>query len=223
MDSAEQAALSESSSQSHSSSVNQHYDARRVNEYNSDGKLSDGARHLDLIFMRRFERLPVNLTFSTILVPESVDLENGEVKNALQWSSHLDPLFQSNLERDPGLSWQYFGSTTGFLRRFPGTAWPPEGSKGSREIYDFRLQQWFVQASSSPKDFIILLDTSSSISWKNYEISKETISTMLDTMAENDFFNVITFTDSDVKSLIPCFQVNNIYKIYVFIFNILYF
>lgn len=206
MDSAEQAALSESNSQSLSSSPYQHYDARRVNEYNSDGKLSDGARHLDLIFMRRFERLPVNLTFSTILVPESVDLDDNDVKNSLQWSSHLDPLFQSNLERDPGLSWQYFGSTTGFLRRFPGTAWPPEGSKGSREIYDFRLQQWFVQASSSPKDFIILLDASSSVSSKNYEIAKETISTLLDTMAENDFFNVIIFTDS-VKSVIACFQV----------------
>ncbi|KAL5282154.1 CACNA2D4 family protein [Megaselia abdita] len=205
MDSAEQAALSESNTQSHSSSGTQHYDARKVNEYNSDGKLSDGARHLDLIFMRRFERLPVNLTFSTILVPELIDLEDNDVKNALQWSSHLDPLFQSNLERDPGLSWQYFGSTTGFLRRFPGTAWPPEGSKGSREIYDFRLQQWFIQASSSPKDFIILLDTSSSISWKNYEIAKETIATILDTMGENDFFNIFIFTDS-VKSLISCFQ-----------------
>lgn len=158
MDSAEQAALSELDAQgSHSgSSNNQHYDARRINEYNADGKLADGARHMDIRFMRRFERLPVNLSLSSILVPNGVSLDDGDVKAALQWSAHLDPLFQNNLERDPALSWQYFGSTSGFLRRFPGTAWPPEGSKGSKQIHDFRTHNWFVQAASSPKDIVSL-------------------------------------------------------------------
>lgn len=160
MDSAEQAALSELDTQSsHSATTNnQHYDARRINEYNADGKLADGARHMDIRFMRRFERLPVNLSLSSILVPNGVSLDDGDVKAALQWSSHLDPLFQNNLERDPALSWQYFGSTSGFLRRFPGTAWPPEGSKGSKQINDFRTQNWFVQAASSPKDIVSTLE-----------------------------------------------------------------
>lgn len=161
MDSAEQAALSELDAQgSHSSSSNnQHYDARRINEYNADGKLADGARHMDIRFMRRFERLPVNLSLSSILVPNGVSLDDGDVKAALQWSVHLDPLFQNNLERDPALSWQYFGSTSGFLRRFPGTAWPPEGSKGSKQINDFRTHNWFVQAASSPKDIVSQFET----------------------------------------------------------------
>lgn len=158
MDSAEQAALSELDSQGSSeegaASGQRHYDARRINEYNADGKLADGARHMDIRFMRRFERLPVNLSLSSILVPHGVDLETVDMKSALQWSAHLDPLFQNNLERDPALSWQYFGSSSGFLRRFPGTAWPPEGSKGSKLIHDFRTHNWFVQAASSPKDIV---------------------------------------------------------------------
>ncbi|XP_037897519.1 voltage-dependent calcium channel subunit alpha-2/delta-3 isoform X2 [Glossina fuscipes] len=207
MDSAEQAALSELETQgSHSATAsNQHYDARRINEYNADGKLADGARHMDIRFMRRFERLPVNLSLSSILVPTSVSLNEDDVKAALQWSSHLDPLFQNNLERDPALSWQYFGSTTGFLRRFPGTAWPPEGSKGSKQIHDFRTHNWFVQAASSPKDIMILLDSSSSMSEKSFVLALETAFNILDTLGENDYVNLITFSDM-VKTPVPCFK-----------------
>ncbi|XP_017472121.1 PREDICTED: voltage-dependent calcium channel subunit alpha-2/delta-4 isoform X2 [Rhagoletis zephyria] len=209
MDSAEQAALSELDSQnSHSTSAttnNQHYDARRINEYNSDGKLADGARHMDIRFMRRFERLPVNLSLSSILVPNGVSLDDGDVKAALQWSAHLDPLFQNNLERDPALSWQYFGSSTGFLRRFPGTAWPPEGSKGSKQIHDFRTQNWFVQAASSPKDIMILLDSSSSMSDKSFDLATATAFNILDTLGEDDFVNLITFAE-EIKTPVPCFK-----------------
>lgn len=42
------------------------------------------------------------------------------VVNALRWSEHLDPVFVNNYEVDPTLSWQFYGSSTGFLRRFPG-------------------------------------------------------------------------------------------------------
>ncbi|CAD7085406.1 unnamed protein product, partial [Hermetia illucens] len=206
MDSAEQAALSDSDRESqHTSPTSTVYDARRINEYNSDGRLAEGARHMDLRFMRRFERLPVNLSISSILVPNGVDLNSPEVKASLAWSSHLDPLFANNLERDPALSWQYFGSSSGFLRRFPGTAWPPEGSKGSKQINDFRAQNWFVQAASSPKDVVILLEASSGISETNFEISMTVAFAILDTLGENDFINLVTFADG-VTSPVPCFR-----------------
>jgi hypothetical protein len=129
MDSAEQAALSESDPehQAQKSHSNVFYDARRVNVYDSDGKLASGAKHMLLRHMKRFEGLPVNVSLSSVLFANNVDLSEAEVQSSISWSSHLDPLFANNLEKDSALSWQFFGSKSGFLRRFPGTAWPPEG------------------------------------------------------------------------------------------------
>lgn len=44
-----------------------------------------------------------------------------EVLKAIQWSEKLDSIFLNNYQKDPTLSWQFFGSSTGFMRQFPGT------------------------------------------------------------------------------------------------------
>lgn len=206
MDSAEQAALSESDPehQAQKPHSNVFYDARRVNVYDSDGKLADGAKHMLLRHMKRFEGLPVNVSLSSVLFTDGVEVD-PEVQSAISWSSHLDPLFANNLEKDSALSWQYFGSSSGFLRRFPGTAWPPEGSRGSREINDFRIEDWFIQAASSPKDIIILLDSSGSMSGKQFALAKTTAFAILETLGDDDYVNLITFSDV-VRSAVPCFS-----------------
>lgn len=43
-----------------------------------------------------------------------------DVIHAIKWSENLDSIFRTNYESDPNLSWQYFGSSTGFMRQFPG-------------------------------------------------------------------------------------------------------
>lgn len=76
MDSAEQAALSESerdSSQAQSQSAFRHYDLRHLNDY-----ISDDAKDLPAKPMRRFEKLIVNLTHSSILAPAGINL-NGDL------------------------------------------------------------------------------------------------------------------------------------------------
>lgn len=35
-------------------------------------------------------------------------------------SEALNPVFVENFQRDPTLTWQYFGSSAGFFRIFPG-------------------------------------------------------------------------------------------------------
>lgn len=40
--------------------------------------------------------------------------------NDIRWSEALDKTFESNWRNDPSLLWQYFASTTGFLRLYPG-------------------------------------------------------------------------------------------------------
>lgn len=80
--------------------------------------------------------------------------KDSNIQSSVAWSAHLDPIFASNLERDAALSWQYFGSKDGFLRRFPGTQWPRVDSSENVPIKDFRTQDWFMQAASSPKDIV---------------------------------------------------------------------
>ena len=42
------------------------------------------------------------------------------ILEAISWSADLDMVFTNNYKHNPTLSWQYFGSSTGFLRHFPG-------------------------------------------------------------------------------------------------------
>ncbi|XP_059617030.1 voltage-dependent calcium channel subunit alpha-2/delta-3 isoform X2 [Phlebotomus argentipes] len=212
MDSAEQAALSSETDQEPQAQTQIHnaangfYDSRHLNEYASNGRLVEGAKEMLLRPMRRFERLPVNLTLSSILVPPGIDVNDADVQASIAWSSHLDPLFANNMERDPALSWQYFGSSKGFLRRFPGTAWPPDGQKMDKDINDFRTENWFVQAASSPKDIFILVDGSKSMcSSSNHHLASATVGAILDTLGDDDYVNVVTFTDS-AKALVHCFS-----------------
>lgn len=43
-----------------------------------------------------------------------------DVVKDIQWSQELDSIFISNYQKDPTLSWQFFGSSLGFMRQFPG-------------------------------------------------------------------------------------------------------
>lgn len=52
---------------------------------------------------------------------------------------------------------------------------------------------------------MILLDSSSSMSDKSFELATATAFNILDTLGENDFVNLITFAE-DVKTPVPCFK-----------------
>lgn len=161
----------------------------------------------------------------------------SDVRSSIAWTQHLDPIFANNLERDAALSWQYFGSSTGFLRRFPGTQWPHTAATDNQPINDFRIEDWFIQAASSPKDIVrksnddnnnksqlnhthcfvqffsptsvalqmILLDASGSMSGKSFALAIKTVNAILDTLSDNDFVNLIAFSDS-TRSAVPCFK-----------------
>lgn len=195
MDIAEQAALSESDRDS--AHYHQHHQAQsQTGHKHITDYMSDEAKELANKPMRRFENLVVNLTHSSVYAPDGISLsgklvcsshvwsmsngsgmmilfvsfhrEDTNVQSSVAWSSHLDPIFASNLERDAALSWQYFGSTEGFMRRFPGTQWPHKGSTKSEPIKDFRTQDWFMQAASSPKDIVSRGPSGRDSEWRRF-------------------------------------------------------
>lgn len=55
----------------------------------------------------------------------------------------------------------------------------------------------YIQAATSPKDIIIVVDISGSMKGLKLTIAKHTINTILDTLGENDFVNVIAVRASN--------------------------
>merc|ERR1711962_1169709 len=104
---------------------------------------------------------------------------------------------------DPEISWQYFGSTNGFLRQYPAEAW--EGK--DPDIYDARMRDWYIKAAASPKEIVIMLDTSGSMTGLRKEIAKHTVLTILETLSEDDFVTVYSFSKEPVP-LVDCFNVD---------------
>lgn len=59
------------------------------------------------------------LTFNQYVYVIHVILAPDVIKG-IHWSEGLDTHFINNYQSDPTLSWQYFGSSTGFMRHYPG-------------------------------------------------------------------------------------------------------
>ncbi|KAF4522689.1 hypothetical protein B566_EDAN012706 [Ephemera danica] len=166
------------------SSPASYLDARRLNGRSKDGKLLSGHREIRLVAgpPQYYGSLPVNTSCSVVMIPDAVDAEDPAVQSAIAWSELLEPLLINNYESDPALSWQYFGSSEGFVR----TA-------------------WYVESATSPRDVVILMDASGSMSGQKRSLASATASAILDTLGANDFVNVFRFSES-TQELVPCFK-----------------
>ncbi|CAG2100560.1 unnamed protein product [Medioppia subpectinata] len=180
-----------------------------------------------------FEGANVNLDKSAVHVPINVYERAHDIVNDIKWSEALTQSFKNNLAFDPGLSWQFFGSSRGFLRLYPATQWKNEIEfleldTPPPDLYDCRLRPWYalhdnlivytvngvqtddpmhryIQGAASPKDVIILLDSSGSMTGLRNSIAKNVISTILDTLTDDDYVSVMRFSDT-VDYINKCFD-----------------
>nr|XP_031849146.1 voltage-dependent calcium channel subunit alpha-2/delta-3 isoform X2 [Nomia melanderi] len=192
-----------------------YYSSQRFDTFSGDGKSSATGQENFLFSSRHFDHLPINLTFSTVLMPAGIKDDYREVTADIQWSEYLDLLFVNNYESDPSLSWQYYGATSGFLRRFPAISWPPSEERASnskrtasrvlRDVYDFRISNWFVGAANSPKDLAILVDIECYASERIKRLTVATVQTILDTLGPNDYANVYRYGDT-AEEIVQCFK-----------------
>uniref|UniRef100_S4RL35 Calcium voltage-gated channel auxiliary subunit alpha2delta 4 n=1 Tax=Petromyzon marinus TaxID=7757 RepID=S4RL35_PETMA len=180
-----------------------YYNAVFINDVDEEGNYIELAREFILEPNAHFNNLAVNTSLSNVQVPTNVYNKEPNIVNGAFWSEALNPVFEDNFERDATLTWQYYGSSTGFFRQYPGIKWTPD--ENGVISFDCRNRGWYIQAATSPKDIVILVDVSGSMKGLRLTIAKQTISTILDTLGDNDFVNVIAYNEQ-LHYIEPCFE-----------------
>ncbi|UJR10091.1 hypothetical protein I4U23_014313 [Adineta vaga] len=179
-------------------------DGQSVNEVDNEYK----ALKKDLYIQQKkhFGGAFVNITHSTVHVPTIIYYLNKEILLTANWSYNLNQAFIDNYNHDPELTWQYFCSQTGLYRVWPGHKWEyPEGDTEKLDLFDCRVQNWYIRATSSPRDVIILIDASGSMTGLKKSIAVQTVETILDTLSDDDFVQIIKFQE-EPEFVDECFQ-----------------
>ncbi|XP_050314847.1 voltage-dependent calcium channel subunit alpha-2/delta-3 [Anthonomus grandis grandis] len=153
-----------------------------------------------------FYNLPVNTNHSSVYVTTNVYDKEQNVIEAIQWSEALDKIFRQNYKSDPALSWQYFGSSSGIMRHYPAMHWVEKDRRDvKKDVFDCRIRTWFIEAATCTKDVIILIDNSGSMDGMGKHIGKLIAYSILDTFSNNDYVNVLNYSDSKSSYTVPCF------------------
>nr|XP_008533355.1 PREDICTED: voltage-dependent calcium channel subunit alpha-2/delta-4 isoform X4 [Equus przewalskii] len=180
-----------------------YYNSVLINERDENGNYVELGAEFVLESNAHFSNLLVNTSISSVQLPTDVYNKDPDILNGVYMSEALNPVFVENFQRDPTLTWQYFGSSTGFFRIYPGIKWTPD--ENGVIAFDCRNRGWYIQAATSPKDIVIVVDTSGSMKGLRMTIAKHTITTILDTLGENDFVNIIAYSDH-IHYIEPCFR-----------------
>uniref|UniRef100_A0A669P0U6 Calcium voltage-gated channel auxiliary subunit alpha2delta 3 n=1 Tax=Phasianus colchicus TaxID=9054 RepID=A0A669P0U6_PHACC len=179
----------------------EYFNAVLINERDEEGNYLELGKEFILVPNDHFNNLPVNISLSDVQVPTNMYNKDPAIVNGVYWSESLNKVFVDNFDRDPSLIWQYFGSAKGFFRQYPGIKWEPD--ENGVIAFDCRNRKWYIQAATSPKDVVILVDVSGSMKGLRLTIAKQTVSSILDTLGDDDFFNIIAYNE-ELHYVEPC-------------------
>uniref|UniRef100_A0A8C1CZI7 VWFA domain-containing protein n=1 Tax=Cyprinus carpio carpio TaxID=630221 RepID=A0A8C1CZI7_CYPCA len=144
----------------------------------------------------------VNYSHTAVQIPTDIYKGAPVILNELNWTQALERVFIENSRDDPSLLWQAFGSATGVTRYYPAAPWR---APDKIDLYDVRRRPWYIQGASSPKDMVILVDVSGSVSGLTLKLIKASVMEMLDTLSDDDYVNVARFNEK-AEAVVPCFK-----------------
>ena len=123
---------------------------------------------------------------------------SSEVITEECWTRDLNEDFVANRARDTQiLRWQQIGTPTGFYRIYPGVP------QQTCYAYDPRVRPWYVAATSGPKDVILVIDVSGSMSSNNrIGLARDAAITVINTLTNSDYVAVVLF-NADALQLLP--------------------
>ncbi|XP_035007869.1 voltage-dependent calcium channel subunit alpha-2/delta-2a isoform X1 [Hippoglossus stenolepis] len=183
-----------------------YYDSKADSDYAEDGEeesLLDSTSSLELEFVDdpNFKN-KVNYSSSAVQIPTDIYKGSPVILNELNWTQALERVFIENRREDSSLRWQVFGSATGVTRYYPATPWR---APNKIDLYDVRRRPWYIQGASSPKDMVIIVDVSGSVSGLTLKLMKTSVNEMLDTLSDDDYVNVARFNEK-ADAVVPCFR-----------------
>ncbi|XP_027017404.1 voltage-dependent calcium channel subunit alpha-2/delta-1 isoform X4 [Tachysurus fulvidraco] len=141
-----------------------------------------------------FKNRLISYNHTAVHIPTDIYDGSTIVLNELNWTEALEDVFKKNKDEDPTLLWQVFGSATGLARYYPASPWKDARKTPSKvDLYDVRRRPWYVQGAASPKDMLILVDASGSVSGLTLKLIRTSVSEMLETLSDDDYVNVVYF------------------------------
>uniref|UniRef100_A0A8C7PBG2 Calcium voltage-gated channel auxiliary subunit alpha2delta 1 n=1 Tax=Oncorhynchus mykiss TaxID=8022 RepID=A0A8C7PBG2_ONCMY len=161
-----------------------------VESNDAEELVARAARNIEQLLLKRAGALE-----TLAAAAENFQMEHQwEDEYALNWTEALEDVFKKNREDDPTLLWQMFGSATGLARYYPASPWMDARKTPSKiDLYDVRRRPWYIQGAASPKDMLILVDASGSVSGLTLKLIKTSVSEMLETLSDDDYVNVVYF------------------------------
>uniref|UniRef100_A0A3Q3W3Z3 VWFA domain-containing protein n=1 Tax=Mola mola TaxID=94237 RepID=A0A3Q3W3Z3_MOLML len=140
-----------------------------------------------------FKRL-TDYNHTAVHIPTDIYDGSTIVLNELNWTESLEEVFRKNREEDPTLLWQVFGSATGLARYYPEQL----------VFHPLLCPSRYIQGAASPKDMLILVDASGSVSGLTLKLIRTSVSEMLETLSDDDYVNVVYFNTRVKKT--ACFD-----------------
>ncbi|XP_064634885.1 VWFA and cache domain-containing protein 1-like isoform X2 [Lineus longissimus] len=121
-------------------------------------------------------------------------------------------VMKKNLQEDPSMKWQYFGTEEGISTVYPANKYSkPCG------MYEPRIRPWYVEAATpTQKDVVLVIDhsfsmrlladpTQSQDPTTLMDIAKEAASAVLDTLDPHDMVGVVKFNE-EASTLAGCYS-----------------